>query len=100
MAQVRVPRGVALGGRERGWGTPGDGGGRDSVGELEGVGRERVLRDVVRLKVTLTGLTQNSQVDPAVGLKIPIRALEWTHILGQPCEFQVPGRATLANRRP
>ena len=40
-------------------------------------------------KVKFTGLTQNSQVDPAVWLKIPIRALELAHILGQPCECQV-----------
>jgi hypothetical protein len=36
-----------------------------------------------------TGLTQNSQVGPAVWLKIPVRALELTQILGQPCTFQV-----------
>jgi hypothetical protein len=35
-----------------------------------------------RAKVKFTGLTQNSQVDPA--------ALELTQILGQPCKFQVP----------
>jgi hypothetical protein len=29
-------------------------------------------------------LAQNSQVDPAVSLKIPIRALELAKILGQP----------------
>jgi hypothetical protein len=40
-------------------------------------------------KVKLTGLTQNLQVDPAVRLKIPIRALELTQMPGQPCEFQV-----------
>ena len=40
-------------------------------------------------KVKFTGLTQNSQVDPAVCLKIPITALELTQVLGQPCEFQV-----------
>jgi hypothetical protein len=40
-------------------------------------------------KVKFTGLTQNPQVDPAVLLKLPIRALELTQILGQPCEFQV-----------
>ena len=41
-------------------------------------------------KVKFTGLTQDSQLDPAaVGLKIPIRPLELTQILGQPCEFQV-----------
>jgi hypothetical protein len=34
-------------------------------------------------------LTQNPQVDPAVRLRIPKRALELTQILGQPCEFQV-----------
>ena len=39
-------------------------------------------------KVKSTGLTQNSQVDPAVWLKIPIRAVGLTQILGQPCEFQ------------
>ena len=32
--------------------------------------------------VKFTGLTQNLQVDPAVSLKIPMRALELTHILG------------------
>ena len=40
-------------------------------------------------KVKFTGLTQNSQVDPEFLLKTPIRALELTQILGQPCEFQV-----------
>jgi hypothetical protein len=40
-------------------------------------------------KVKFTGLTQNSQVDPAVRLRIIISALKWTQILGQPCEFQV-----------
>ena len=40
-------------------------------------------------KVKFTGLAQNSQVDPAVRLKISIKALELTQILGQPCEFQV-----------
>jgi hypothetical protein len=39
------------------------------------------------LKVKFTGLTQNSQVDPGVLLKIPIKALELSQILGQPCEF-------------
>ena len=43
------------------------------------------------MKVQFTGLTQNSQVDTAVCLKIPIRPLELTQILGQPCEFQVGG---------
>ena len=33
-------------------------------------------------KVKFTGLTQNSQVDPAVRLKIPIRAVELAQILG------------------
>jgi hypothetical protein len=37
------------------------------------------------------GRTQNSQVDPAVRLKIPVSALALTQILGQPCGFQVPG---------
>ena len=45
----------------------------------------------IRIKVKFTGLTQNSQVDPAVGLKIPIRAFELTQILGQilgqSCQF-------------
>jgi hypothetical protein len=41
-------------------------------------------------KVKFTGLTQNLQADPAVWLKIPIRALGSTQIMGQPCEFQVP----------
>jgi hypothetical protein len=45
-------------------------------------------------KVELTGVTQNSQVDPAVWLKIHIRALELTQILGQPCEFQVAASAS------
>ena len=40
-------------------------------------------------KAKFTGLTQNSQVDPAVRLKTPIRALELTQILGQPCEFHL-----------
>jgi hypothetical protein len=40
-------------------------------------------------KVEFTDLIQNSQVDPAVRLKIPIRALEVTQILGQPCEVEV-----------
>ena len=31
------------------------------------------------------------QDDPAILLKIPIRALELAQILGQPCEFQVRG---------
>ena len=44
-------------------------------------------------KVKCTGLTQNSQVDLAVWLKIPIVALQLTQILGQPCGFQVGGRA-------
>jgi ribosomal RNA methyltransferase Nop2 len=34
-------------------------------------------------KVKFTGLTQNSQVGPAVRLRIPIRALELTQFLGQ-----------------
>ena len=38
-------------------------------------------------KVEFTDLIQNSQVDPAVRLKIPIRALEVTQILGQLCEL-------------
>jgi hypothetical protein len=42
--------------------------------------------------VKFTGVAQSSQVDPAVWLKIPVRALELTQILGQPCEFQVVGR--------
>jgi hypothetical protein len=50
-------------------------------------------------KVNSTGLTQHSQVDPAVLLQIPIRALELAQILGQPCGFQVGGvRATLDGR--
>jgi hypothetical protein len=52
-------------------------------------------------KVKFTGLTQHSQVDPAVKLKIPIRALELTQILGQPCKFQVTNRTGLEpNVRP
>jgi hypothetical protein len=46
-------------------------------------------------KVKSTGLTHKLQVDPAVYLKIPMRALELTQILGQPCEFQAPGRANV-----
>jgi hypothetical protein len=48
-------------------------------------------------KVKFTGLTQNSQVDPAVCMKIPVRALELTQILGQPCEFQVKVEARRSN---
>jgi hypothetical protein len=40
------------------------------------------------LEVKFTGLTQNSQVDPAVRMKIPMKALELTQIMSQPCEFQ------------
>jgi hypothetical protein len=36
-----------------------------------------------------TGLAQKSQVYPVVWLKIPMRALELTQILGQPCGSQV-----------
>jgi hypothetical protein len=50
---------------------------------LEGGGEDRVR---------FTGLAQNSQVGPAVLLKVPMRALDLTQILGQPCEFQVDGR--------
>jgi hypothetical protein len=39
--------------------------------------------------VECAGLTQTSQLDPAVRLEIPIRALELTQILGQYCDFQV-----------
>jgi hypothetical protein len=38
-------------------------------------------------KVKFTGLTQNLQVGPAVCIKPPMRALELTQILGQPCEI-------------
>jgi hypothetical protein len=44
------------------------------------------------MKVKSTGLTQNSQVDPAVLLKVNISALGLTQILGQPCGFQVIAR--------
>jgi hypothetical protein len=40
-------------------------------------------------EVKFTGLTQNSKVDPAVRLKILVRALELAQVLGQPCGFQV-----------
>ena len=39
-------------------------------------------------KVKLTGLAQNSQVNPAVLLKIPIKALELTQILVNPVNFR------------
>ena len=42
--------------------------------------------------IKFAGLTQNPQVGPAVQPKIPIRALELTHGLGQPCAFQVGSR--------
>jgi hypothetical protein len=46
-----------------------------------------MLRAMAARKVKFTGLTQNSQVDPEICLKILIKALELTQILGQPCEF-------------
>jgi hypothetical protein len=49
-------------------------------------------------RVKFTGLTQNLQVDLAVWLKIPIRAvIELTlQILGQPCGFQVSALGMLS----
>ena len=38
-----------------------------------------------------TGLAQSSQFDPAVSLKTPTRALELTHILGNPVQFSFVG---------
>ena len=46
--------------------------------------------------VEFTGFTKNFQVDPAVRLKIPIRALELTQIMGESCEFQVRAAARVA----
>jgi hypothetical protein len=67
----------------------------DFVAETRGVapGAEPAPGGGAAPKVKFTGLTQNSQVDPEVRLKIPINALELTQILGRPCKFQVPGRA-------
>ena len=66
----------------------------------------RAKLEAMEEKVQFTGLTQNSQVDPAVWLKTPISALELTQILGQPCAFQVeegggftPKRSTTTTRR-
>jgi hypothetical protein len=71
---------------------------RDGVRPLPG---DRPARAAVAPKVKFTlyrGLTQNLQVDPAVSLKIPLRTLEVTQILGQLCEFQVPGAGVTTQR--
>jgi hypothetical protein len=68
----------------------GQGGGVSCIAAPSGrAGSGGVRRCSPAVTVKLTGLSQNLQVDPAVCLKIPIRALELTQILGQPCEFQV-----------
>jgi hypothetical protein len=51
---------------------------------------ERPVGRSPRDKVTFTELTQKLQLDPAVSLKIHIRALELAQILDRPYEFQVP----------
>jgi hypothetical protein len=42
-------------------------------------------------KIISTGLTQIRKLTQQFEWKIPIRALELTQILGQPCEFQATG---------
>ena len=62
-------------------------------GQLRPAAGQRLAPDLgpTASKVKFTGVEPQSAVaiDPAVCLKIPVRALELAQILGQPCGFQV-----------
>jgi hypothetical protein len=52
----------------------------------------------VARNLKFTGLAQNSQVGPALCLKIPIRRLNLAHILVQPCGFYLRAVAPFMGR--